>query len=108
MMLRLRISPCILLQIEDLMGDLGGILGLYIGFSALTILEFWELFVDIFVLATIKRCSRKRQKTCRCSSKIEPFSTSESAGVHQPLPTDSGNWSAPSLPYTYKSNNLRD
>ena len=94
------------------MGDLGGILALYLGFSALTILEFWELLVDIFLLATIRRCSRQQPKTlCRCQSKAEPFSTRESGGGHQPLQSDSGNhgnWSTQSLPYTYKSNNLKD
>ena len=43
----------------DLLSDLGGILGLFIGFSVMTILEFVELFLDIVMLSFFKCFSSK-------------------------------------------------
>ena len=71
-------------QIDRLLSDLGGILALYIGFSALTLLEFWELSVDFLVLGLIKIISPAncKSKPIRRNSKakIEPFVTKESSG----------------------------
>ncbi|OAF70491.1 hypothetical protein A3Q56_01737, partial [Intoshia linei] len=57
----------------SLISDVGGILGLYIGFSAMTIFEFFELISDLFYTRVCK-CS------CSCvnkSSAIEPINTLE-------------------------------
>ena len=63
---------------------MGGILALYIGFSALTLFEFWELLVDFLVLGLIKIFSAAncKSKPMRSDSKakIEPFVTKESSG----------------------------
>ena len=56
------------------MSDIGGILGLYIGFSILTIVEFVELFIDITRLFAMKAfCSKKSDKqptTAKSSEKL--------------------------------------
>ncbi|KAL9986114.1 hypothetical protein ACROYT_G000194 [Oculina patagonica] len=46
-------------EIEDFVSDIGGQLGLWIGFSVLTAAEFLELFMLLF-LATLKTCRAKK------------------------------------------------
>ena len=51
------------------MSDIGGILGLFIGFSVLTIAEFFELGLDLLVLFFARMCSSQR----RSSSSLQPL-----------------------------------
>ena len=46
-------------QIEDFVSDIGGQLGLWIGFSVLTVAEFVELFMLLFHTA-LKTCRAKK------------------------------------------------
>ncbi len=78
-------------QIEALMGDLGGILGLYIGFSVLTILELFELGTDLLVLLCMKMVH----------SKVQPNPTSGGSGGWN----SDGKLSSPPPPYPYKVEN---
>lgn len=50
---------CYYLQIEDFVSDIGGQLGLWIGFSVLTAAEFLELIMLLCHLV-IKKCSSKK------------------------------------------------
>ena len=50
-------------QIEDFVSDIGGQLGLWIGFSVLTVAEFLELFMLLFHAAF---------KICRAKKTAEP------------------------------------
>ena len=45
------------------MSDIGGILGLFLGFSVLTILEFVELLMDLCAVALAKLTNRKRKNS---------------------------------------------
>lgn len=47
-------------QIEDFVSDIGGQLGLWIGFSVMTVAEFLELFMLLFHTA-LKTCRAKKQ-----------------------------------------------
>ena len=54
---------CVFFQLGSLISDLGGILGLYLGFSAMTILEFFELGGDLLVWLFVSRNKEKRRET---------------------------------------------
>ena len=80
---------------------MGGILGLYIGFSALTILEFWELLLDFMVLGLIKlssaaNCKSKAQRS-NSKAKIEPFVTRQSSAAESTT-IDTDNSQSPAHP----------
>ena len=47
---------------QDFVSDIGGILGLYIGFSLLTIVEFVELFIDLGRLMLMKTLGTFQKK----------------------------------------------
>ena len=51
------------LQFGQFVSGIGGVLGLYIGFSIFTILEFFELAFDMIALMILKGCSRDQKKT---------------------------------------------
>lgn len=48
------------LQVVSYLSDIGGILGLWIGFSLFTIFEFLELFSDVLVLGLARKIQAKR------------------------------------------------
>ncbi len=78
------------------MGDLGGILGLYIGFSVLTILELFELGLDLIVLLCMKMCH----------GKVQPGnSTSVGGGGGGWNNINNGKFQSPPPPYPYKVEN---
>ena len=52
----------VLFQLGQFISSLGGILGLYIGFSILTILEFCELAFDMVALGLFKWSSKNKTK----------------------------------------------
>lgn len=58
-----------MLQLGTFFSDLGGILGLYIGFSLLTILEFGELFFDFLVLGILKLLGKSSNTN---TTKVQP------------------------------------
>ncbi|OAF69755.1 Amiloride-sensitive sodium channel subunit gamma [Intoshia linei] len=60
-------------QIFQLISDLGGILGLYIGFSLLTIFEFLELMMDMLYVMASRPCNKISdvQQTTKDDSKIQ-------------------------------------
>lgn len=49
-------------QWQSLAGDMGGVVGLYIGFSVLTIGEFLEYIVNLIMLAILKAKMRRAEK----------------------------------------------
>ena len=49
-------------QATTFISDIGGVLGLFIGFSVLTIAEFLELAADFIILACCKCCRKKTVK----------------------------------------------
>ncbi|ESO09376.1 hypothetical protein HELRODRAFT_168357 [Helobdella robusta] len=49
-------------ELKQFLSDIGGILGLYIGFSVLTFVEFIELIYDICLSMFTGGCSRKKYK----------------------------------------------
>ncbi|CAH1796191.1 unnamed protein product [Owenia fusiformis] len=57
-------------EIENLLSDLGGQLGLWLGLSAITACEFIEFVIDVIKLI-ITKCSSKRNE--RSTTPIEPF-----------------------------------
>ena len=90
-------------QIDKLLSNIGGILGFYVGFSALTILEFWELLLDFMVLGMIKLSNKAncKLKPTRSNSKakIEPFVTRQSSGEGAgTTDNDSENFLPPAFP----------
>ncbi|KAK6169255.1 hypothetical protein SNE40_020338 [Patella caerulea] len=44
-------------MLEDLLSDIGGQLGLFLGLSVVTMMEFVELFVDLFIISIFKCCN---------------------------------------------------
>ena len=51
-----------LLQSFNFVSDIGGILGLFVGFSVMTIAEFLELGLDLAVLNVTKSCGKRRAR----------------------------------------------
>ena len=43
-------------QAGSYLGDVGGVLGLWVGFSILTIFEFFELAMDMIILSIVRKC----------------------------------------------------
>ena len=44
------------------MADFGGAIGLWLGASMITVFEFLEYFLDIFILCCCKCCKRNKQR----------------------------------------------
>ncbi|KAI0226440.1 Amiloride-sensitive sodium channel subunit beta [Lamellibrachia satsuma] len=55
-----RISENEAYAVANYLSDIGGLLGLWLGCSILTVAEFLELFMDLAVLSVIKRRGRNR------------------------------------------------
>lgn len=58
--------------------DIGGVLGLYLGCSLLTVLEFIELILDLMIILCAKACSRQTTVQ-RLSNNVESSGTSSNA-----------------------------
>ncbi|ESO09372.1 hypothetical protein HELRODRAFT_168352 [Helobdella robusta] len=53
---------------HQLLSDIGGVLGLYVGFSVLTVIEFIELLINLVRAGVCRRCSGKnKEKKIECS-----------------------------------------
>ena len=50
-------------QLETLLGDIGGQLGLWIGISVISVAEFGELLISLCVVAARKSRDRNKTKT---------------------------------------------
>ena len=75
---------------QDFMSDMGGILGLYIGFSILTIIEFVELFIDLTRLGLMKLCCKKKpNKVDDLDNKVAPLESKTAWENPQDLPMTS-------------------
>ena len=79
-------------QWSALLGDLGGILGLYIGCSVMTLLEFGELVCDLLALFIFKlRKGKETQIAPHCATgnmntsktEVKQFQPSEEALEHK-------------------------
>ena len=68
-----------------LLGDIGGILGLFLGFSVMTILEFVETLLDLLVLSFIRLCCKKCFKERRSPS-AKRLLVSEFSDGHTDIP----------------------
>lgn len=53
---------CVWMQWADLFSDIGGIAGLYIGFSVLTVFEFVDLLIDVLVAAVASKLQSDQPK----------------------------------------------
>lgn len=58
------------LQVGDLLSYLGGTVGLWLGFSVITLFEFVELFWDLWAVAICKCAEKKKQRTVRAEMEI--------------------------------------
>ena len=61
------------LQPDKLISDLGGAMGLWVGFSVLTILEFLEFFIDCLVIGFMKTCGRSESMKRTSSEEKVPL-----------------------------------
>ena len=59
-------------QLENLMADCGGTLGLFIGLSVCTAMEFCELLID-FIIVLVKKVCRRDEKT-HSMQRVQPAS----------------------------------
>ena len=61
------------MQPDKLISDLGGAMGLWVGFSVLTILEFLEFFFDCLVIGFMKKCGRSGSMKSASSEEKVPL-----------------------------------
>ncbi len=72
-------------QADKLLSDLGGTLAVFIGFSAITLLECGELMLDFLALGLIKMYNVANRRVAAAGrraskAKVEPFVTRGSCG----------------------------
>ena len=81
---------------ESYFSDIGGTLGLYLGMSLMSIMEFVELALDLIIYAIIC-CSLKRQARRRLGAQQGPGGGPPSTGARMP-------WEAPPAnnPFAYQ------
>ncbi|XP_028664837.2 degenerin unc-8-like [Erpetoichthys calabaricus] len=57
----------------DLISNMGGLIGLWVGFSVCTLAEFFELFVDVMFFM-VRQCLSKARKSASASDNTNPYS----------------------------------
>ncbi|KAG2469869.1 UNC8 protein, partial [Polypterus senegalus] len=57
----------------DVISNMGGLIGLWVGFSVCTLAEFFELFVDVLFFM-VRQCLSKARKSASASGYTNPYS----------------------------------